>query len=413
MKRYEIGKTSGTRFRGTVAKGFATESPDVSLEGGNFAAGIVRDFAVITRGEALGHGLWIDKDFVASVDEALPGKGTGAKSRYTHPDLSGSGLAKGLGRVTNSGGSSEDVVRGDLHFWKSSRKSPDGDLALHVVTRAEEDPDSFGASISFYRDFEAEVEFLEANGATRQSDDWGDYLDLSTFVSPDPENVHNLPHARLGELLAVDIVDDPAANPGGLFVKGRDNVFDEAEALLEYALGLEDQVPALSAFDMDPERVSSFVSKFLDTRGLQIMRINSKQPEGLTADAVIDDPIPAEPVDESPDMGPEDPVDEAPTDSVPEDVPSTDETPGIGELSRFVDAFGAENGSKWILEGIDFSEAQTRHSALQAKRIEQLEKQLAQARVSESEPVSDGTASTGKSGFAGMIRFRGAPASNN
>jgi FtsZ-binding cell division protein ZapB len=53
-----------------------------------------------------------------------------------------------------------------------------------------------------------------ANGAVEKEDSYGAYLDLSEYKSPDPANVKNMPHARLSQLHAADLVDDPAATDG-------------------------------------------------------------------------------------------------------------------------------------------------------------------------------------------------------
>ena len=134
-----------TTFRGTLATGLSAGSK-IDPNGGEYSAGLIPGFAVITRGEALGHGMWIDRDFVNSVSESL--SSGSVKSRYTHPDMSSDGLAKSLGRVSFcESGEEEDIVRGDLHFYESAHRSPDGDLAAHVMSLADEDSESFGASI--------------------------------------------------------------------------------------------------------------------------------------------------------------------------------------------------------------------------------------------------------------------------
>ena len=149
-----------TTFRGPLSTGLAEDSK-IETDGGEYGAGLISGFAVITRGEALGHDFWVDEVFIGQVSEALT-KGS-VKSRYTHPGMSSDGLGKGLGRVHFQESEEKDVVRGDLHFYKSSRNAPDGDLGGHVLSLASEDPESFGASIVFYHDQEAEDEFRNEN----------------------------------------------------------------------------------------------------------------------------------------------------------------------------------------------------------------------------------------------------------
>ncbi len=85
-------------FRAGVVRGFDSK-PEISREGGEFDAGFIKNFAVITAGEALGHGAWIDNEFVNQVAKELSFAKKGIKSRYTHPNQCGDSLSKGLGRV--------------------------------------------------------------------------------------------------------------------------------------------------------------------------------------------------------------------------------------------------------------------------------------------------------------------------
>lgn len=406
-------------YRSDVARGLAAGS-EVSKKGGRYGAGLIEGFAVITRGEALGHGLWIDREFIASVDAAMSGARSGVKSRFTHPDLSGDGLAKGLGRVYWRKSESEDIARGDLHLWESSRKSPDGDLGGYVLTRADEDPESFGASISFAFDVEATKAHFLANGGKIKIGEYGEQIwDASEFRSTDPLNVGKLPHARLAELRAVDIVDDPAANPDGLF--HRDETLKSAESLLEYALGLSDRKPEIASFGIDPDRAGGFVRRFLNSRGLSLMKLKGLNEAGVLADD-------APPKDQAANVEDQEILDEeGAQDPVSETEPKTDEekegdsaSPPASENSalsareecrRFVDAFGAARGAEWFASGLSFDAALEKFAAELKAENEKLRKQLKAAASAESAPLSSGGADEQRSGsksgagFASRIRF--------
>lgn len=402
-------------YRTDVARGLAAGS-EVSGAGGRYGAGLIEGFAVITRGEALGHGFWIDREFVAQVNTALAGARSGVKSRFTHPDLSGDGLAKGLGRVFWRESEDEDISRGDLHLWESSRKSPDGDLGGYVLERASEDPESFGASIAFVYDLDAtEAHFLAHGGKVSVDGVW----DRSGFRSPDPLNVAGLPHARLFELRAVDIVDDPAANPAGLF--HRDATLKEAESLLEYALGLSDRKPELASFGVDPDRAGGFLRRFLQNRGLSVMKLKNLNEAG-----VLENDAPAqteevsnveaqnvqdeggdpgtvqatEPASESKDAG----------DQAAAPVGEAQALSARQECRRFVDAFGAARGAEWFSSGLSFEAATALFAAELKAENEKLRKQLKAAAEAESVPLSSGGADEkqpgrSSSGFASKIRL--------
>lgn len=224
---------------------------------------VITGVSVITRGEALGHGLWIDTQFLNDVARLGAQGGRGLKSRFTHPGLSSDGTGKALGRAHNLARRGDQVV-GDLHLLKAAENAPDGNLSGYVMDLAEEDPEIFGTSIVFMRDRLAECSFREAN--TRDlGDGEGD-----RFVSPDPLNVENLRHARIAALKAVDVVDDPAANPGGFFSAAGD-VAEQATGVLAFALGLTEQSPGADAFGgVHPDRARQFVTRFLSSRGLTL-----------------------------------------------------------------------------------------------------------------------------------------------
>jgi len=153
---------------------------------------VIHGVAVVTKGEALGHQLWLDETFLDSVVEQGNLAKAGVKSRFDHPNASGTSMGTMLGRV-KSLRRDGDVVRGDLHLLEAASKTPDGDLAGYVMDLAEEDPQAFGASIVF------------TGEELVQKDEQGEPLKDA------------LPLARLKKLMAADVVDQPAANPGGMF----------------------------------------------------------------------------------------------------------------------------------------------------------------------------------------------------
>lgn len=244
--------------RQALKKGRGGEQPRVDRDAGE--NGIIYGFSVLTRGEALGWGGWLDSEFVDETIAAGLARSPRVKSRFTHPDMSSDGLGKLLGRVTNFRRDG-DQARGDLEFVKSASETPDGDLADYIMSMAEESPDLFASSIVFRRDRGAEEAF-----AGKHSDEDG------TFTSPDRDNGKNYPHWRLASLRAADIVDEPGANPGGFFSAWNPAAV-EAEKVLSFAFGLSSDAPAEPAFGViHPERVRRTVNGFLSRHGLEITR---------------------------------------------------------------------------------------------------------------------------------------------
>ena len=445
-------------MRSDVARGLLASKPAaegepppslVEREGGTLKAGLIRSMSMVTRGEALGHGLWLDSEFIAQVSAAAQASPKGVKARFTHPSLSGDGLGTFLGRIQFDR-EQDGRVLGHLHLSQAAHRSPDGDLGSYVMDLAEEDPSAFGASIVFDWDWPAMEQLLLDNGAQYVDDpDYGRYLDLTEFVSPDPDNTDNLPHARLKELRACDVVDSPAANPDGLF--HREQQFaQEADALASFALGLSSSPPALASLSVHPDRVKGFCQRFLESHGLQIVRKETAagEAQGSTPIATplnggpqqTDEEPQAEgqgeppaqagtgeaPAAEEPQQTPdpeaaaqakavaeEPPAAEAQTQPAPaktETEPAAEEVeqPQQGEpartepaatqasaetgptlCKRFIDSFGVQGGA-WYAEGLSFEQAQQKYLASLKAENEALRTRLKAAgqELGEAQPVT-------------------------
>jgi hypothetical protein len=376
MTRLKLN-TAPTRSRvQSLASGNAAAQP--TREGGKFGAGMLSNVSAITKGEALGHGFWIDEVFLSQVASAMSAATNGSKSRFTHPGLSADGLAKGLGIAMGGEVKGEQVIT-DLHFYASAHISPDGDLAGYVMQRAEEDPLHFGTSIVFIADEQAEKDFLLANGGVIvvHDDGWEVYETVEGFQSPDALNVDNLPHCRLKEFLAVDVVDDPAANPGGLFHRDLSTI-DNAQSYLDYAIGLSDAKPTSMAFDVDPERARLFFQRYAAQRGLSLPSKGTPMAKLLKKGQLSSDPAAPSDPNTPPQEAANEPgavtcpdcgavfVPDAPA-AEPAPMSETPQTPAeyAANHAKYVNAFGAENGSKWFFGKVAFHEAQKLHFAAQ------------------------------------------------
>lgn len=357
MKINLKSKPKLTRFsRAALAEG---QTPNVQSEGGMFEAGMISNVSISTQGEALGHYAWLDSVFMEQLSAAMKTAGDkGIKSRFTHPGMSSDGLGRMLGRINNGRLEGSQLI-GDLHFAKSAQSTPDGNLAEYVSLLVSEDSQAAGLSIVFDEDFEAEVSLLLDNGAEVVSSPEGDYIDLTNFKSPDPANVNNYYHVRLAELRAADLVDEPAANPNGMFDSAP--VARNIDQALAFALGLDDTKPDnAELFGVDVDRASAFVGRFLSSRGLSIV---TKQPESQKpqAEGITREQFAA-------------------------------------ELSKFTTKFGAENGVKWFNEGKSFAEALELHcEALGAQlksandKAAELQGKLDSLELGEKDPVKTGS----------------------
>jgi hypothetical protein len=405
-------------LRAPVARGLTGEATGrVQRTGGDFGAGLIRGASLCTRGEALGHGLWLDAEFIQSVHASAADAGDkGFKARFTHPSLSGDGLGSFLGRF-KAPRLSDDGQKAiaDLHFSQAAHKSPDGDLAEYVMDLADSDPEAFAVSIVFDYDRPAFEEFALEHGAYWDEDDWGPFLNFREFKSPDPDNVKNLPHARLARLRAADTVDEPAANPDGLFHREQ-AIAVEADAVASYALGLSNAAPATRALSVDPDRVRAFVARFLDQHNLTLApKEHPMSKPTPTAETVAPDEGQVETADTdtaveqtaTPEAGTDqatepnvEPAAEATANGA--DTTAADAGDAAGEpqtaaasadnpraeCKRFIAAFGATNGATWYAEGLSFEDAQAKHVASLTAENADLRKRLAAAGGGEDEPVT-------------------------
>lgn len=370
-------------FRAGVSLASSANKPTVSYDGGNFEAGVIRNFAVITSGEALGHGMWVDTEFVSNVALQLSASKKGIVSRYTHPNMSGDALSKGLGRVVYTA-DGDGKVRGDLHFYKAAHKSPDGNLAEYLMDLASDDPESFGASISFERDVEKEEIYAADNPS-----------------SPDPRNIDNLPHVRLSKLRFVDIVSQPAANPDGLFCA--DDTFKQADALMGYMLGLTQEKPDTSEiFSVDADRLAQFTQRYLSSNGLKIMseEVQNEIVEENLSEEVIETPE-VEAVEEVVvEEAIEEVVEEVEEEVEEEEVDEVEDIVDGGspqatspkfskeELGKYIENFGSEIGVEFFMKEVSFSDAQSQYISAQKEQIELLKAQIELSEQTEGQPLS-------------------------
>lgn len=359
-------KPKHTRFgRATT---LAEAPPNVQSEGGMYGAGMISNVSLTTQGEALGHYAWLDSVFMEQLSAAMKAAGDkGIKSRFTHPGMSSDGLGRMLGRINNAKLEGTQLI-GDLHFAKSAQSTPDGNLVEYVSMLVEEDSQAAGLSIVFDENFDAEISFLVDNGAEIVSSPEGDYLDMTNFKSPDPANVNNYYHVRLAELRAADLVDEPAANPNGMFDSMP--IARNIDQALAFALGLDDTKPDnAELFGVDVDRASAFVGRFLSSRGLSIVTkpTESQKPQ---AEGTID--LAAERL------------------KIREQL--------AAEQSKFTTKFGAENGVKWFNEGKTYEQGlelhcevlSAREKAANDKAVE-LQGRLDSLKLGEVKPVDTGS----------------------
>lgn len=214
--------------------------------------GIIFGVAINTEGEAKGHGVHLEKSFVEDVAAHGNASAKGLKARFGHPNMSSSAVGTYVGRYKNfrteetvAGGENKEalsVCRADLHLSESSKKAPQGDLYSYVLEMAEKEPDMFGLSIVFSK---KGLYHYDENGRRKEGRGHKTFVELGK--PGDPES---------GRLHACDVVDEPAANPSGLFSEFTEDL--TAARLTQFL----DENPQVLKLYHNPEIREAFIERY-------------------------------------------------------------------------------------------------------------------------------------------------------
>lgn len=184
-------------LRGIAPTSFSDSSVSVDE-----AAGIIKNVALMTVGEAKGHGFDLDQTSIEQLIALANSQPDGVRSRFKHPAITET--PEGGQSVADSTGSMVGRVknvrlvgnqaRGDVYLGSYAEIMPGlGDVKEYLLRHAKDDPAGVGMSAMFEYTVDPVV------------DDYGTVLSRP---------------ARLSTLDAIDFVDVPAANPRGLLAAG-------------------------------------------------------------------------------------------------------------------------------------------------------------------------------------------------
>ena len=193
-----------------MASGYLKSQPSGDID---HEKGIIKGVSVCTSGEAKGHGVNLDSEFIREVTKQGSGLKQGLKARFGHPNMCSTALGTFIGRFKNFRTEGSQTLA-DLYLSNSAKETPHGNLFDYVLSLAEDESDMFGTSIVFtpgreYRKTKAgkkvyPPDYSESREEReKQREEW-DAAEPEYFV--ECETLH-----------ACDAVDEPAANDGGLF----------------------------------------------------------------------------------------------------------------------------------------------------------------------------------------------------
>lgn len=230
---------------------------------------LVRGVAVLQSGNVNdSRKLSIDATTLSQVVTIGNGGTKNLKARWTHPNLSGDGLGKYLGRWKNFRMSDDgQTVLADLQLAPIAFRQVDSELGMSrgewVLEMAENDHDAFGVSLAPAK--------------------------MDTKAMEDGEDEEGYQPYRVLSLTAIDVVDDPAATRGGLF----GGLALSVEAAPRFATEALDKLFPEAEPEVIRARVEGFLNKYLARRsgdlvnslGANHMATETK-PEGITQESL-------------------------------------------------------------------------------------------------------------------------------
>lgn len=215
---------------------FQSSTPTINSE-----SGIIQNVLVVSKGEAKGHNLFLNDDFLEKT--ALLGNQApkGIKARYGHPNMCSTALGTYIGRYHNFRKIDNNVIA-DLHLDKTAKISPNGNLYDYILQLAATNPDMFGSSIAFK---------------------CGEVTTLTEAIENSPKTTTRN-YASIEALHAVDLVDDPAATDG-LFAQ-----FHQNDWAYTATLFFNQNPSLLNLLSNNPYVFTEFLTKYLNNNNMTI-----------------------------------------------------------------------------------------------------------------------------------------------
>lgn len=261
-----------------LSTGYLQSKPTGAL---NRDKGIIEGALVVTEGEAKGHGVFLESEFVDEVIRQGNESRAGLKARFGHPNMCSTALGTFLGRwknfrretVTRDDGSQAIAARADLFLSASAKETPNGDLHDYVLTLAETEGDMFGTSVVFtcgtgYRRTQSGRKMRPV------SDDYG-YVRAWMADDGQPWDAAADPiierdYAECDKLHACDCVDDPAANDGMFSRFSKESMAGQITEFLDLHpqvwQAVEKNPEILAALASYGDQIDAFTKRYRDYR---------------------------------------------------------------------------------------------------------------------------------------------------
>ena len=386
---------------------FSTGYLQAAPSGGvNHEDGIINGVSVTTEGEAKGHGVHLDEEFVDTVVQFGNERKQGLKARFGHPNMCSTALGTFIGRYKNfrketvarDDGQTASRAVADLFLSNEAKDTPHGNLHKYVLNMASNEPDMFGTSIVFtpgrnyrktdqgkkvYQEYTRgpdgeNLRNTDGTMAMRWVDEGGEDVD------PGKENIIERDYIECSQLHACDAVDDPAANDG-LFSRfsqetlaGQITEFLDLHPQVWEALNGNDAV--LSAISRYGDKVSEFFRRYEeynigDKDMIKEETSHSDEMEEQETEEV-ENSAETEGLTESTEGAADEALAEDTQEIAQEDAGEDDREFKAGEFKTLVEKFGADIASEVVLSGGSEADAYRMQADKATERIEELEREI-------------------------------------
>jgi hypothetical protein len=380
-----------------LSTGYLSAKPSGRIDREN---GIIEGVKVCTEGQASGHGVHLDGEFIEAVVEKGNEKKQGLKARFGHPNMCSTALGTFLGRHKNfrtettrrDDGSKALTAVADLFLSNEAKSTPNGDLYGYVINMAENEPDMFGESIVFtpgdyYRRTKSGKKArhqyqIGKDGETLRNSDgqkafkWVD--EKGDDIDTDEDPIIHRDYVECKTLHACDVVDDPAANDGLFSRFSQETIAGQITEFLDLHPQIWDVLEAnpqvIEAIAAHGAQADEFFRRYNETRtkGAKPMNPDKAEPaaeENLETAELEEVEVVAEST-ETPEAAEPEPEAE---DTEQEQSAATIDR---AEFEKLLTEFGAEIASQVILSGGGMAEAYKLRAEAAEKRAKDLEAQL-------------------------------------
>ena len=233
-------------------KSFSTPPISFSFAKIDEEKGVLQKVIVAQSGKVKSYFEQIDPITLSQIEKLGNSKNTGVKARFGHPNMCSSSFGTYIGRFKNFQVDG-DKVYSDLHLDEVCKESPSGNLFDYILKMAKNNPDMFGASIAF----------VPAEPAITEDE---------------------YPATRIEELLATDLVDDPAAT---------DSLFAVDSFSYQATQFLNSNPAIASLISHKPDTIIEFMLKYFSNNQImkkelfqKLKNLFNPAPEGVNVETV-------------------------------------------------------------------------------------------------------------------------------